>query len=192
MEQYAGGNPEAFIRVYDVVAPRIFAFLLRQTRNRAQAEDLLQQTMLQVHRARDQFIPGAAVVPWAFAIARRFLIDSVRRGPREILNDGAELDVRAATSPRADDLVAASELAARIERTLAQLPEQQRTAFQLIKQEGLTFAEAAEVLGTTVAAVKLRAHRAYTAVRLELGSDVATELEEPDAEGCLRPQGVRS
>jgi RNA polymerase sigma-70 factor (ECF subfamily) len=192
MEQYAGGNPEAFIRVYDVVAPRIFAFLLRQTRNRAQAEDLLQQTMLQVHRARDQFIPGAAVVPWAFAIARRFLIDSVRRGPREILHDGTELDIRAATSPRADDLVAASELAARIERTLAQLPEQQRTAFQLIKQEGLTFAEAAEVLGTTVAAVKLRAHRAYTAVRLELGSDVATELEEPDAEGCLRPQGVRS
>lgn len=192
MEQYAGGNSEAFIRVYDAVAPRIFAFLLRQTRNRAQAEDLLQQTMLQVHRARDQFIPGAAVVPWAFAIARRFLIDSVRRGPREILHDVEELDIRAATSPRADDLVAASELAARIDRTLAKLPEQQRTAFQLIKHEGLTFAEAAEVLGTTVAAVKLRAHRAYTAVRLELGSDVAVELQEPDAEGCLRPQGVRS
>jgi len=192
MEQYAGGNSEAFTRVYDAVAPRLFAFLLRQTRNRAQAEDLLQQTMLQVHRARDQFIPGAAVVPWAFAIARRFLIDSVRRGPREILNDGAELDVRAATSPRADDLVAASELAARIERTLAKLPEQQRTAFQLIKQEGLTFAEAAEVLGTTVAAVKLRAHRAYTAVRLELGSEIASELQEPDAEGYLRPEGVRS
>lgn len=48
------------------------------------------------------------------------------------------------------------------------------------------------MLGTTVAAVKLRAHRAYTAVRLELGSDVAVELQEPDAEGCLRPQGVRS
>jgi RNA polymerase sigma-70 factor (ECF subfamily) len=52
------------------------------------------------------------------------------------------------------------ELAAQIERVLARLPQSQRVAFELIKNEGLSVAEAAQVLGTTVAAVKLRAHRA--------------------------------
>jgi RNA polymerase sigma-70 factor (ECF subfamily) len=52
----------------------------------------------------------------------------------------------------------------------------QRAAFELIKQEGLTVAEAAQVLGTTVAAVKLRAHRAYEALRAALG-----EIEGIDA-----------
>jgi RNA polymerase sigma-70 factor (ECF subfamily) len=65
----------------------------------------------------------------------------------------------------ADDMVSAAELAERIQRVLAGLPSSQRVAFELIKQEGLTVAEAAQVLGTTVAAVKLRAHRAYEALR---------------------------
>jgi len=49
------------------------------------------------------------------------------------------------------------------------LPETQRVAFELVKEEGLSLAEAAQVLGTTVSAVKLRAHRAYEALRAVLG-----------------------
>src|SRR5207253_9574955 len=71
MEQYAAGDDAAFARVYDALAPRLYGYLLRQTHERSRAEDLLQQTMLQIHRARDRFIPGAEVTPWAFAIARR-------------------------------------------------------------------------------------------------------------------------
>jgi RNA polymerase sigma-70 factor (ECF subfamily) len=69
----------------------------------------------------------------------------------------------------ADEVVQAGELARRIQVILAKLPTSQRAAFELIKQEGLTVAEAAQVLGTTVAAVKLRAHRAYEALRAALG-----------------------
>jgi len=55
---------------------------------------------------------------------------------------------------------------------LAKLPQSQRQAFELIKNEGLSVAEAAQVLGTTVAAVKLRAHRAYEALRGALGDAI--------------------
>jgi RNA polymerase sigma-70 factor (ECF subfamily) len=169
MERYAAGDESAFGAVYDALAPRLYGYLLRQTHDRARAEDLLQQTMLHMHRARDRFIAGAEVTPWAFAIARRLLVDGVRRGRREILADDGELDPGASDAPPADDLVQARELATRIERVLARLPQSQRAAFELIKQEGLSVAEAAQVLGTTVAAVKLRAHRAYEALRRALG-----------------------
>jgi RNA polymerase sigma-70 factor (ECF subfamily) len=172
MERYAAGDDEAFGLLYDVLAPRLYGYLVRQTRDRVRAEDLLQQTLLHIHRGRDRFIPGAEVAPWAFAIARRLLVDSLRRKKREPLDDNGEPDAVPFDGPTADDLVHAGELAVRIERVLARLPQSQRVAFELIKHEGLTVAEAAAVLGTTVAAVKLRAHRAYEALRVALADVV--------------------
>ena len=87
--------------VYDALAPRLFGYLFRQTRDRSRAEDLLQQTMLHIHRARDRFITGAEVMPWAFAIARRLLVDEVRRNRRVVLSDHEEPEARASTgAPR--------------------------------------------------------------------------------------------
>jgi RNA polymerase sigma-70 factor (ECF subfamily) len=168
MQRYSTGDHSAFAVVYDALAPRLYGYLVRQTHDRARAEDLLQQTMLHIHRARDRFSPGAEVTPWAFAIARRLLVDGMRRGKREVLCADGDADPGASAGPHADDLIVARELATRIEQALATLPQSQRAAFELIKQEGLTVAEAAQVLGTTVAAVKLRAHRAYAALRVAL------------------------
>ena len=178
MERYARGDDAAFGEIYDALAPRLYGYLLRQTRDVAKAEDLVQQTLLHIHRARGRFIPGAEVTPWAFAIARRLLIDSLRRGRREVLgatDDDVAQDNAVSTDAAADDLVQAQELAGRIQKELARLPEAQRVAFELIKQEGLSLAQAAEVLGTTVAAVKLRAHRAYVALREVLGDSVENQ-----------------
>jgi RNA polymerase sigma-70 factor (ECF subfamily) len=169
MDRYADGDDASFAQVYDSLAPRLYGYLLRQTRDRARAEDLLQQTMLHIHRARSRFIRGAEVTPWAFAIARRLLVDSVRRGRREVLADVADADNTVDGGPIADELLQARELATRVEGVLARLPQSQRAAFELIRNEGLSMAEAAQVLGTTVAAVKLRAHRAYEALRRALG-----------------------
>jgi RNA polymerase sigma-70 factor (ECF subfamily) len=171
MDRYARGEDAAFGELYDGLAPRLQSFLQRYTRDRARAEDVVQQTMLQIHRARGRFTPGAQVVPWAFAIARRLLIDMHRRGGREVLaptSDETLTQVRAALDDRADDVAIAKETAQRLSEELARLPENQRVAFELIKQDGLSVAEAAQVLGTTVAAVKLRAHRAYEAMRAAL------------------------
>jgi RNA polymerase sigma-70 factor (ECF subfamily) len=173
MERYAGGDDTAFAVVYDAIAPRLYGYFLRQTREPARAEDLVQQTLLHIHRARDRFIPGAEVTPWAFAIGRRLLVDSIRKGRREVLVEEPEAQAGASLDPSGDDMVRARELATSVEKVLATLPHSQRTAFELIKGEGLSLAEAAQVLGTTVSAVKLRAHRAYEALRGALGESGA-------------------
>ncbi len=173
MDRYARGDDTAFEEVYDGLAPRLQSFLLRYTHDRARAEDVVQQTMLQIHRARGRFTLGGQVVPWAFAIARRLLIDQHRRGGREVLaptGDDSLTQLLAAADARADDVAIAKEVAGKLADELARLPENQRVAFELIKQDGLSVAEAAQVLGTTVAAVKLRAHRAYEAMRAVLAT----------------------
>jgi len=177
MERYSSGDDTAFAAVYDALAPRLYGYLLRQTREASRAEDILQQTLLQIHRARSSFIPGAEVMPWAFAIARRLLVDSIRRGRREVLSVDGEPDAGASREPGADEVAQARQLARRLEVELSKLPPAQRVAFELVKNEGLSMAEAAQVLGTTVAAVKLRAHRAYEALRIALG-DVIAPIEE--------------
>jgi RNA polymerase sigma-70 factor (ECF subfamily) len=186
MDRYARGEDDAFAELYDLLVPRLLGYLTRQTRDVARAEDLVQQTLLRIHRARGRFLAGGAVVPWAMAIARRLLIDDLRhrRGDKasRSLDDEPMLEP-ADPSPTALELVAASQLLARIQQELAKLPESQREAFELIKQDGLSLAEAAAVLGTTVTAVKLRAHRAYLALREALG-DLAPDLpKEGSAEG---------
>jgi RNA polymerase sigma-70 factor (ECF subfamily) len=172
MDRYARGDDDAFAELYDLLAPRLLGYLTRQTRDTARAEDLVQQTLLRIHRARGRFGPGAAVVPWAMAIARRLFIDDLRRRRDDRLSRSLEDEPRAEPpdpAPTAVDLVVASELATRVRRELSKLPHAQREAFELIKEDGLSLAEAAAVLGTTVTAVKLRAHRAYQALRVALG-----------------------
>jgi RNA polymerase sigma-70 factor (ECF subfamily) len=66
----------------------------------------------------------------------------------------------------------ARRLERRVQQRLDTLPETQRTAYQLVKQEGLSLKRAAEILGTSVTAVKLRTHRAYQALRAELREEV--------------------
>jgi RNA polymerase sigma-70 factor (ECF subfamily) len=174
MDRYAAGEVDAFGVLYDLLAPRLYGFLLRQTRNAARAEDLVQQTLLQMHCARGRFIRGAPVIPWAFAIARRLLIDETRKsrmdGARTSDPEGSRaLENAVAGDMPADEQVQSSQLARMIRRELDRLPEAHRIAFELVKHEGLSHAEAADVLGTTVAAVKLRAHRTYEALRAALG-----------------------
>ena len=180
MERYADGDDAAFGDVYDAVAPRVFAYLKRQTRDTARVEDLVQQTLLQMHRARGTFIPGSAVLPWAFAIARRLLIDELRRDKRNVLVSAGAIVEESA--PEAGDasphgLVEAQQLAHRLQQELFRLPESQRVAFELMRLDGFSHLEAAESLGVTVNAVKLRAHRAYLALRAVLG-DLVEDVEE--------------
>jgi RNA polymerase sigma-70 factor, ECF subfamily len=171
MERYAAGDDTAFAELYDALAPRLHQYLARQTRDTSRAEDLLQQTLLHIHRARGRFAAGADVFPWAFAIARRLFIDGLRRGKHEVVAATAGGDSfyeSAGTAPPADDLLHTKRVAQAVARELAKIPETHRVAFELVKTEGLSMREAAEVLGTTVTAVKLRAHRAYVALRAAL------------------------
>ena len=171
MERYAAGDDAAFEIVYDALADRIAAYLRRHVRDPHRREDLLQETFLRMHRARGTFMTGAPVLPWAFAIARRLVVDQARRdrrNPAPVTDTEPVLDRPTRVADRPEEVVEARQSAARLAEALARLPDSQRVAFELLKQDGLTLVDAAAVLGITVTAVKLRAHRAYEALRVAL------------------------
>lgn len=173
MDRYADGDGAAFAEVYGHLGERLYAFFLRRTRDVMRAEDLVQQTFLNMHMARMSYARSSDVVPWAFAIARNLLVDMRRRGKREVLfasadDEAAALDAKVERFAIPDGAVSSKEVAARAMAALASMPEQHREAYMLVRQEGLSIAQAAEVLGTTQTAVKLRAHRAYEALRAAL------------------------
>lgn len=167
MDRYADGDDRAFAVVYDLLAPRLMAFLRKSVRDAALVEDLTQATLLQMHRARGQFLRGSAVLPWAFAIARRLLIDDLRKNKhaaKQALGDDLLVSL---AGTEASPLAAfeASQLAAVVDEALAAMPEAHRTAFRLLKVDGLSVAESAELIGASETTIKMRAHRAYEHLR---------------------------
>lgn len=186
MDRYADGDDGAFSSVYALLYPRLRRFLLRLSGDATQADDLTQETLLRVHRARGSFLRGASALSWAFAIARNAYRDQLRsrarKGQHQPLIDpddeGAGGGAHASPDAGADQWVMARETAALLRDAIAALPVAQREAFLLLRFEGMSVAEAAEVLGATEAAVKLRAFRAYETLR----SVLAERAAEPRAE----------
>jgi RNA polymerase sigma-70 factor (ECF subfamily) len=177
MDRYGRGDDAAFDELYRLVAPRLRGFLIRLTGEVALAEDLAHEALLRVHRARGSFETGAAALPWIFAIARNVFLDHARhaqvmRAAGDSPAASAETQEREAPlDTKGDEALIASEMLDVVRRTLAKLPVLQREAFVLIRFEGMTVSEAAQVLGTTEGAVKVRAFRAYEALRAALGED---------------------
>lgn len=162
MDRYATGDAGAFALLYDGLAPRLRAMLRRRHCDTALTEDLIQQTFLRIHCARGHYQRGQEVLPWAFAIARRLLIDAWRKRQREGRLTLGE-PVESPAGP--DEEVIAGETAGRLARTLDEMSPLHREAFDLVKVDGLSLAQTAQVLGTSVTAIKLRIHRAYESLR---------------------------
>jgi RNA polymerase sigma factor (sigma-70 family) len=170
MARYCDGDASAFRELYAEVSPRLYGYLLKMARERALADDLLQLTFLKVHRARAAYIRGADPLPWIYSIAHRTFIDETRRRKRAIVRVGDDdlpeisADLHGQTDDRREE-AADPELVKTALDALAQLPVQQRQAVVLTKLEGKSVAEAAEIAGTTVGAMKVRAHRGYELLR---------------------------
>jgi RNA polymerase sigma-70 factor (ECF subfamily) len=180
MERYADGDEAAFSSLYDEVAPALRRFVLRQRLRAADAEDVVQQTFCQLHRHRDRFVRGAAVLPWLYAIARNLLRDAGRQRRQQgaLERDAALGDFEEAPGLPADEALALRRREAALRAVLAGLPPAAREAFQLVKLEGLQHREAAAVLGISVANVKIRVHRAVVALReSDAGAEGDAEAE---------------
>jgi RNA polymerase sigma-70 factor, ECF subfamily len=167
MARYAGGDDAAFAAVYAVVAPRLTGYLCRRLRDRGRVPDLVQDTFLQVVRARRSFLPGAAAMPWLLAIAHRKVIDAHRRSSRELALGLTDETVIGALAT-GEEIVAAKQVASRLGAAMTRMSTPQRAAFELVKGQGLSLARAATALGTSVTGVKLRTHRACRLLRAEL------------------------
>jgi RNA polymerase sigma-70 factor, ECF subfamily len=173
MSRYAEGDEAAFGEVFNAMAPRLLAFLRRLCGSSELARDLVQETFLRMHRARGSFVPGGAVVPWAYAIARNCFLSHARslksRAARNSL-DITDHEVAAGLESNAEEAAAVHQSAELVGRTLAAMSVTNREAFILIRFEGQSVAEAAQILGASEGAVKLRAFRAYEQLRAALKS----------------------
>lgn len=188
MTRYAAGDESAFDTLYRLLGPRLYAFCLRLTRRRSEADDLFQETFLKIHRSRATFVPRASAVHWAFAVARSVHLDRLRyqkRRPEQVAETEEGLSTFTSVTSNEgspEEHARAKELIQVVDRVLRDLPENQRAAYVLLREEGLSVAEAASVLGATSTAVKLRAFRAYEAIRAALAAaGIAGPDEGPPA-----------
>jgi len=190
MARYCDGDASAFRELYAQVAPRLLGYLVKMARSRAVADDLLQQTFMKVHRARAAYVRGADPVPWIYSIAHRTFLDEARRVKRAVVRVAEtddlpeqQADLHGEAADRRDEPRADPELVKATLDALAELPAQQREAVVLTKLDGKSVAEAAEIAGTTVGAMKVRAHRGYEALRKLLGRTAAAPPPPAKAAG---------
>jgi len=168
------GDTAAFDEIYDLFNTRLFTFLLRLSRRREVAEDLLEETWLRLVAHAHKLREDTRLAAWLFTVARNLHVSYVRS---RLLEDSAAAGLMALwpvsgerTSPF--EATAASELERRIERALAAMPSTAREVLLLVGVAGLDHSDAADVCGITPEALRQRLHRARAMLARELDADV--------------------
>jgi len=169
------GDPAAFEAIYEAYRPRLFAFLVRLSRRRDVAEDLLEEKWLRLATRAGTLVDDARLAPWLFAVARN-LYFSWRRSRAVDDARTSDLDPAWPAPERGDSpfaAVARAELESRMEAALARLPLRDRELLLLVGVEGLTPSEAAGVCGLSAVTLRARLHRARERLAAEMGWDRA-------------------
>lgn len=160
MVRFQQADPEAPRALVRALSPPLLRFFRSQLAIREQADDLLQETWLRIHRVRHTYRPGEPVLPWVYAIARRVGIDAYRKTKRITLHERAMETMPELAAP-AGERASLPEF----ETLVAGLPESQRDVLTMIKVDGLSLEDVARATSSTVGAVKQKAHRAYKSLR---------------------------
>ncbi len=172
------GDVRAFAELVDKYKQPVVNFICRMLRDETEAEDLAQNVFLQVYKSADRYRVSARFSTWLFTIARNLCLNEIRRRSR---HPAGSLD---APHPEHDDLprpqfedretslppdaLLHRELEQKIEQALADLPESQRTAILLCRQQDLSYEEIAEVLGCSLSATKSLIHRGRETLKQKL------------------------
>jgi len=153
------GDRVAYAALLDDVGPLVQQFVRRRVRDAEEAKDVYQDVMLAMHRARHTYEPTWPLEPWLFAIARRIVArrtgERMARGERELL-----LRTLPEIAVGGD-----GDLKLELAEALHALSPTQREALALAKLDGLSMEAAAARAHTSVGALRVRAHRAYRALR---------------------------
>jgi RNA polymerase sigma-70 factor, ECF subfamily len=166
MARYQEGDFAAATALIDRISPQLYRFFIAQFASRPDADDLLQETWLRIHRVRHTYRPGEPVLPWFYAIARHVRVDHYRKTARTTAREQRleEMSHVAAMSPgetgAGDDL----------EALLAPLPESQREVIEMLKVAGMSLEEVARATSSSVGSVKQKVHRAYEKLRERMGA----------------------
>jgi RNA polymerase sigma-70 factor (ECF subfamily) len=165
------GDDVAFGALFRRWSSPLLRYLERMVGDAAAAEELVQETFLRVHRARERYSPDARFSTWLYTIANHLALNELRRPRRqrehrsvdEEEDDRAPL-VLAGDPPRTEELIDARRLGGAVEMAFAELPERQRAALWLTAVEGLSYAEVAASLEASEKSVKALVHRARAAL----------------------------
>lgn len=158
MRLYRGGDHEAFRKLYDRYRAPLMRFIRRLALDRADVEEIAQETWMAVISRRERYVPHARFVAYLFSIARRRGMDRWRRRGRHPESEEALAleQVPAPAQSQPESLVGEEALAGAIAVALDALPLLQREAFLLRAETDLTIEEIAEVTGTTRETAKSR------------------------------------
>ena len=174
MLAFGAGDAAAFDALFRRWSAPLLRYLERMVRDRAAAEELVQEVFLRVHRARDRYAPEARFSTWLYRIATNLALNELRR-PRlrrpHRSTDDEDAAPLVADTPAADDVADARRRGAAAWRELGQLPEKQRAALCLSAVEGLSYAEVARALDVTEKAVKALVHRARSTLAQRLKTE---------------------
>lgn len=170
MAEVSAGNLPAFQALYGRHHRSVFGFLLRSLGERPAAEDLLQETFLRVFAHREEYRPTAAFKAWLLTIARNLLIDHLRQRSRSRDLESVE-NLEAVADPGATPLqqAEARQLGERLQEAVLRLAPSQREVLLLSRFASLSYAEIADVTGSSPEAVRVTLHRTLLRLRSLLG-----------------------
>jgi len=158
---YQKGSMDDFSALYAKLSRPLVRYLWTFVRNSTTAEDLLQDTFLQIHRARQTYTPPRPVRPWVYAITRHVALMHLRsaRRRKEVLPDEdlPEIPVPPEMESYADR--------ATVFRLLAEVPRAGQEVLILHHLLGMSFQEVGQILGLATGTAKVRAHRALKTLR---------------------------
>jgi len=172
------GDRAAFVALVEKYKQPLNNFIHRTLRDATEAEDLTQNVFLQVYKSRARYERTAKFSTWLFTIARNLCLNEIRRRSRHPAESLEESHSEYEDQPQRQyedkkvflptDNVLHSELAAKIEEALAELPEAQRTAILLCRQDELSYEEIAKVLDCSLSATKSLIHRGRETLKEKL------------------------
>jgi RNA polymerase sigma-70 factor (ECF subfamily) len=161
------GDRDAYDRLLHSILPRLRGFVGARVRDPSMTEDVVQNVLLSIHQARHTYRPERPFGPWLRAIARNASIDALRaRGVRTRFEVSlTEIESAPSGGPSPD---VSQKISPVLTQALEELPPAQREAVELLHVHELSSAEAAQKLGISAVALRVRAHRGYKALRAKL------------------------
>jgi RNA polymerase sigma-70 factor (ECF subfamily) len=160
------GDSDAYRTLLEALRTRLRAYYRRRLGEQtAEAEDLVQESLIALHTRRATYDPAQPVTAWVYAIARYKLVDHYRRTGRR---RDVPLDV--AEEIAVDDESEAVHARRDLERGLADLPQRTRELLRSVKLDGTPVAEVAARAGMSEGAVKVAVHRGLTRLAARLRS----------------------
>lgn len=160
MAQAQAGDGDAYRMLLDDVSSELRGFFRRRVREVHDVEDLVQETLLTLHRARHTYDPSRPFEPWLYALARNTAASAFRRDRVRTRWESLAHDDRPHEAAVEDAGREAS-----LDGVLQRIPESQREALDMVKIRGLSVEDAAARAGVSPGAMRVRIHRGYRALR---------------------------